>query len=128
VFQAGHNRTEYERALPSLVKFYALIRRGSDEDFPVDRAARLELEWWIVHRERAHRPRSDLDRALADLQAAIYREPAARFERHAKARADAMLLRDAGAGAGGVSERDWARIGELLDESWVSLATTVNSR
>jgi len=125
VFQKGHNRSEYERALPDLVKYYRLIRRASDEDFQVDRVARLELEWWIVHRERSQRPRADLDRALAELQVAIYREPAERFEPHAKARAEAMLLRDTSAEAGGVTERDWARIGELLDASWVSLAGVV---
>ena len=125
VFQAGHGRSEYERALPDLVDYYTLIRRGSDVAFPVDKAARLELEWWIVHRERAQHQQGDLDRALADLQAEIYQQPPARFENHARDRAEAMLLRDSRAEAGGVSDRDWTRIGALLDSSWVSLQAAV---
>ena len=36
VFQPGHNRAEYERALPDLVRFFALVRKGSETDFPVN--------------------------------------------------------------------------------------------
>src|SRR5438552_14400258 len=50
VFKEGHNRADYEKALPYLVKFYNSIREISDSPFDVDRAAKLELEWWIVQR------------------------------------------------------------------------------
>ncbi len=125
VFQRGLGRGDYFRALPDIRAFYRLIRRGSDVPFDVDQVARLELEWWIVHRESARHPAGDLERALADLQAALYREPADRFERHAGARAQAMRLRDARAAAGAVSPADWQRIGRLLDASWYSLRTAV---
>jgi hypothetical protein len=128
VFQRGHNRAEYELALPSLVRYYALIRRDSDVPFPVEKTARLELEWWIIHRERAHHAPGDLERSLAALQAAIYSRPEEAFAAHAKARAEAMLLRDADASGGIVSERDWDRIQSLLEESWVSLQTALVSR
>ena len=128
VFQRGHNRGEYERALPDLEAFYRLIRAASGAPFDAGKAARLELDWWIVHRERAARDPGDLERALATLQAEIYGDPAARFEDHARARAEAMLLRDARAGAGAVSEADWTRIGELLDTSWTSLRVAVAHR
>jgi hypothetical protein len=127
VFQRGHNRRDYELALPDLEAFYRLIRAGSDMPFDVHKAARLELEWWIVHRERGLAHPDELERALAALQAEIYREPAALFAAHAKARADAMLLRDARSKSGGVSEADWARISKLLDQSWTSLRTAVGS-
>src|SRR5581483_4712966 len=42
VFQRGHNRAEYEQALPDIVSFYALIRRGADAPFDVEKASRLE--------------------------------------------------------------------------------------
>jgi hypothetical protein len=83
------------------------------------------LEWWIIHRERAQHPPGDLVDALAALQAEIYQRPAASFAIHAQARADAMLIRDAKAESGGVTEADWRRIAELLDRSWVSLEETV---
>src|SRR6185436_18994691 len=50
-FKGGQNRQDYEKALPYLVSFYTAIHKVSDIQFDVDRAARLELEWWIVHRE-----------------------------------------------------------------------------
>jgi hypothetical protein len=124
-FQAGHSRVDYERALPDLRRYYALIREASTSDFDVQRTAALELEWWIIHRERAHHQPSDLYRSLAELQAEIYGLPAERFEEHARTRGEAMLLRDARAEDGSPSEADWQRIGALLDESWMSLRNVV---
>ncbi|HEY2015048.1 MAG TPA: hypothetical protein VGH38_16180 [Bryobacteraceae bacterium] len=127
VFQRGSGRAEYERALPDLRSFYALIRKGSSVPFDVEDAARCELEWWIVHRERSRHQPGDLEHALAALQARLYRRPEAAFEDHAKARADAMMLCDAGNAAGFVSEADWTRINVLLDRSWGSLRAVVSA-
>src|SRR5262245_47534182 len=51
VFKDGHDRAEYRRALPDLVAYYRAIRGISATPFDVASAARLELEWWIVHRQ-----------------------------------------------------------------------------
>lgn len=127
VFKDGLNRADYEKALPNLVRFYTAIRRVSNKSFDAERAARLELEWWIIHRERtSHRP-VDLGRALADLPAEVYGVPAERLIVHARLRAGAILTRDAKAQAGGLTEEDWARIEELLISSWQSLWKAVNS-
>lgn len=126
VFKDGRARADYERALPDLVNFYRSVRAVSDTDFDVERAARLELEWWIVHRERRRHGPEDLPRALADLQAEIFRAPAERFAEHARLRAEAMEIRDTKADAGGVNEEDWRRIDELLHLSWRSLHAAVN--
>jgi hypothetical protein len=99
------------------VDYYGLIRRASATPFDVQRVAELELEWWIVHRQRDRHAPGDLERALAEQQAAIYGRPAAEFQRHARLRAQAMLVRDAGG--------DWGRIAELLDRSWVALYDAV---
>ena len=114
IFKDGKQRSDYERALPNLVDFYRSVRDVSDTPFDVNRAARLELEWWIIHRERAKHAEEDLDRALAELQAEIYHVPVERVMDHARLRAEAMRIRDAKAEAGGVTEADWARIGDLL--------------
>ena len=125
VFKDGRNRADYEKALPNLVSFYTSIRNVSDIPFDIDRAARLELEWWIIHRERkTHKP-GDLDRALAELAAELYRLPVERAMEHARLRAEAMTIRDTRAEAGQVSETDWARIDQLLHESWRSLKEAV---
>lgn len=127
VFKDGRSRADYERALPDLVSFYHSIRAVSDTDFDVERAARLELEWWIVHRERRRHAPGELERALAELQAELFRLPAGRFAEHARLRAEAMEIRDTRADRGGVSEDDWRRIDELLRQSWRSLHAAVNS-
>jgi len=127
VFKQGRERKDYEKALPDLIKFYAEIRKLSDIPFDVDRVARLELEWWIIHRQRAEHKPGDLEKALAELQAEIYRVPLERMMEHGRLRAEAMTIRDNKAEAGGVSEEDWARINELLKESWRSLAKAVRS-
>lgn len=126
VFKRGRKRADYERALPSLRRYYSMLEQISDSRFDVARVAQLELEWWIVHRERHLHDPSDLPRALAELQAAIYRLDAARFAEHARLRAEAMTLRDDTAAATGVSNADWARIEELLRGSFRALYTTVN--
>jgi len=126
IFKDGKQRSDYEKALPELIEFYTAIREISDIPFDVNRVAHLELEWWIIHRERAKHPEGDLDRALADLQAEIYHVPAESLMEHARLRAEAMRIRDSKAEvAGKVTEEDWARIGELLRRSWRSLFNAV---
>ena len=127
VFKKGKQRSDYEKALPDLVKFYQSIRKMSDIPFDVDRAARLELEWWIIHRERAKHAPGELERALADLQAEIYGIPVERLMEHGRLRAEAMTIRDIKAETGGVTEADWAKIDELLHQSWRSLSTAIKA-
>src|SRR3979409_1574312 len=127
VFKQGQQRSDYERALPDLVKFYDAIRKMSDIPFDVDRAARLDSEWWIIHRQRAQHAPSDLDRALAELQAELYRVPVERVMEHGRMRAEAMTIRDTKAETTGVTEEDWAKINELLRQSWRSLAQAVKN-
>src|SRR2546425_3530573 len=84
VFKEGKQRSDYEKALPDLIKFYSAVRKMSDIPFDVDRAAQLELEWWIIHRQRAQHAPGDLDRALAALQAELYRVPVDRVMEHGR--------------------------------------------
>lgn len=126
VFKDGKSRADYEKALPDLVSFYAEIRAVSSTPFDVEKAARLELEWWIIHRERDRHDPNDLVVALAELAAEVYQQPAANFMEHARLRAEAMTIRDTKAAAGGVTEEDWARIDLLLHESWRSLHEVVS--
>lgn len=125
VFKDGKERADYEKALPDLIKFYSYLHNMSDIDFDVYKVAKLELEWWIIHRERAQHAPGDLARALAELQAAIYNVPVERLMEHGRLRAEAMTIRDTKAEQDGVTEADWAKINELLKQSWGSLAQAV---
>lgn len=121
IFQPGHERADYLRALPDIEAYYKLILDSSTTRFDVDSVSKAELEWWIIHRQRAQHAPGDLANSLAELQARIYGEPASRFREHAETRAEAMLFRDERALANDVSEDDWRKIGELLDKSWMAL-------
>ena len=122
-----NSRADYEKALPDLLKFYADVRKVSNVPFDTERAAHLELEWWIIHRQRAQHAPGDLDRALAELQAELYRVPVERVMEHGRLRAEAMTIRDTKAETTGVTEEDWAKINQLLRQSWRSLAQAVKN-
>ena len=121
VFKNGRNRADYERALPYLECYFQAIRDISTVPFNVRRAARLELEWWIVHRERGKHADGDLPLALAEAGAELYQVPADNLIAYAVYRADAMKIRDTKAAAGGVTEDDWRQIESNLQTSWQSL-------
>jgi len=127
IFKEGRSQQDYEKALPDLVKFYSAIRDISDIPFDVDRVARLELQWWIIHRERWKRPPGELEKALAELQSAIYGVPVERLMEHGRLRAEAMKIRDTRAEGGDVTEEDWKNINDLLRQSWRSLAEVVKN-
>jgi hypothetical protein len=127
-FKDGKTDRDYEKALPDLIKFYGAIRKMSDIPFDVDRVARLELQWWIIHRERWKRQPDELPKALAELQAAIYGVPVDRLMDHGRLRAQAMAIRDKKADDGeAMTEEDWTKINDLLRQSWRSLAQAVKS-
>lgn len=127
VFKDGSSRSEYERALPALTRFYSAVNRISTTPFDESKAAQLELEWWIVHRQREQYGQEALARALADLQTELFRLPADRFSKHGQLRAEAMTLRDTKWDAGGMAETDWSKIHELLRGSWQDLWTQLHS-
>jgi hypothetical protein len=127
VFQLGSVRPDYERALPLLERYYAAIRTVSDVPFDPAGAARLELEWWIVHRHPDDHPPGELQRSLAALAAELYQVPAGRLALHAERRAAAMTVRDRLAGAGGLAAADWDRIEDVLRVAWRSLAEQVRN-
>lgn len=121
VFKDGRDRSDYERALPDLVRYYGMIRRVSTTPFDVERVARLELEWWIVHRQRDRHTEADLARALAAAAAALYRAPLSSMAEYARWRTEAMVIRDTRAAQGGVTDADWRRIERHLQTSWRAL-------
>lgn len=76
-------------------RFYALVKRVHNEDFDVDEAARLEVNWWVVHRRLfGQTDNQRLVDALTELYAATYRVPPARVRQAAFHRAQAMVYSD----------------------------------
>jgi hypothetical protein len=128
VFQVGSSHDDYRRALPYLERYYAGIRTVSEVPFDPRRAAALELEWWIVHREVEDHPPGDLEHALAELAAELYQVPAERLWTHAARRAEAMTIRDRTSRREvGVLDDDWDRIEAVLWVAWKALADEVRT-
>ena len=124
-FKDGHQRSDYEEALPALQRYFDTIRNTTSLDFDTQQAAALELEWWIVHREAINYPRDALGQACAEVAAYIYRLPLDSTLEHGRLRAAAMVLRDVRGDAGEVTDADWMQIEALLRQSYQSLHRAV---
>jgi hypothetical protein len=125
LFDRGRARSEYERVVPHLTSYFAAIQRVDRADFDPSRVARLELEWWIVRRQRTERPPEDLEMAIAAVDGAMYDVSPELLVSHAQLRAEALAVRDAGTSVGGVQAVNWQQVEELLRESWVALKNVV---
>ena len=126
-FKEGKARSDYEKALPALKTYFTLIRNTGNSRFDVEHTAALELEWWIVHRQRDHYLPGALASACAAAAAALYMVPVNSTFEFGRLRAQAMLLRDAREEAGSVTEDDWATIESLVRQGYVSLVRAVKT-
>ena len=76
-------------------RFYGLVKRVDHENFDVEQAARLEVNWWVVHRQNFLKEDSQpLVEALIDLYVATFRLPRERVYDAAFRRAEAMRYSD----------------------------------
>lgn len=82
-------------AVQYMRRFYAFIKKVHREDFDVDEAARLEVNWWVVHRQLFGKTENEaLIDALAKLYSATYRVLYESVRRAATHRAQAMVYSD----------------------------------
>jgi hypothetical protein len=84
-------------------RFYALLRLGHGAPDDPARAARLEVDWWAVHREHQRGADGDAEplvAALARLYAYLYRAPESDVRPAAQLRAKAMDISDEWVAAG----------------------------
>jgi hypothetical protein len=126
IFKDGHSRADYAQALPSLDSYFGAIGSIGNISFNVQRVAQLELEWWIVHRDRNDYPPGALQQACAEAAAALYQVPVDSTMEHGRLRAAAMIIRDARAASGEVTDKDWLLIESLLEGSYESLHRVVS--
>jgi hypothetical protein len=103
----------------TMERFYAMLKRRHGEAFDPATAARLEVEWWRVHREHQHAEQDEdegpLVDALAALYAYVYEAPEPDVRVAAEQRALAMRYSDQWVGEG----RDLAS--PLIDEERAAL-------
>ena len=120
VFKDGKSRNDYEKALPYLQKYYKEINDISKTSFHVASAARTELEWWIIRREREIHPPSEWENLLTQTASVVYHRPAETFRTYAGLRVQAMLLRDEKGNS--ITDSDWKNINSLLLKAWQAFA------
>lgn len=115
------------RAEAYMRRFYSYIKRIHGEAFDVDQAARLEVRWWVVHRELFGRAENQpLVNALTELYAATYGVEPARVREAALRRAEAMIYSDRWVNEGRVAGSPLlARVEAELLKSYAALRAAV---
>jgi hypothetical protein len=108
-------------------QFYAYIKEPLGAKYDVNEAAKLEVAWWAVHRNRDQYPdHSALAPALAVTYAEVYQMPAERMLPAGEARAAAMDLSDRWIREGKDPNSPLLeQIATLLVQSYTSLSAAV---
>jgi hypothetical protein len=117
-FQPTRSRAEAQTALPTLERYFAVMRAHGGEAFDPKEAARLELDWWQLRREDA--PPFVYGLAIARTTSAIYGVDNEELRRAGMLRARMMSYRDE-RGNGRMQESDWLLIENGLVLSYEAL-------
>lgn len=116
IFKEGTSRESYNKALPYLNQYFATLNNLSEIPINVKKMAELELEWWIIRRERKLHPPAEWSDILANEASLMYSLSIEKFKPYADKRVEAMLLRDEKGDS--ITEADWEKIDLLCIESW----------
>jgi hypothetical protein len=99
---APYHDNDPDEARRLMTRFYGLAG-GGGSDFDAREAARLEVEWWRIHRDLQHAVGGDtaaLGRAVAELYAYTYDRPIVALRESGEWRAEAMRICDTWVAAG----------------------------
>ena len=109
-------------------RFYGYVRRLHGETFDVEQVARLEVNWWVVHRQLFGQAENQpLVEALTDLYAATYGLDPALVRPAAAARAEAMLYSDEWVNTSKASGHPLLpKVQEALHRSYAALRAAVD--
>ena len=122
-FRKNTRTKDYTKSLKDLEAFYVYIHKHSLENFEAKQMAKLELEWWLVHRYPKQYSQS-LEEALAQAMATLYNIKPQPLIGYAKFRAQAMHIRDIATWQT-KTEPDWQKIENLLLKSYEELKKAV---
>jgi hypothetical protein len=115
------------RAEQYMWRFYSLLKRLHGEAFDPSQVARLEVNWWVVHRQLFGQAENQpLVEALTALNAAFYGVEPARVREAAVYRAEAMIYSDRWVNEGRVSGSPLiGQVEEALVRSYTALSVAV---
>ncbi len=116
------------RAEAYMRRFYQFIKNVHREDLDVDRAAKLEVNWWIIHRKLFGNPENqELVDALTALYAEAYGVEPAKVREAAHHRALGMLYSDQWVNAGKPADSPLlAQEEEALHKSYAALREAIH--
>lgn len=118
VFKRGKKRADYVKALRWLVPFYKKAQQVHNGQWQAEEVARLELEWWIIHRhEFGPGNTAKLESGLAQLASQLYHIPVRNLQNYGEYRAQAMLISD------GINQRK--NNGEVFEPNWKGIETAL---
>jgi hypothetical protein len=118
---------DISRAEAYMRRFYAFIKKIYGTDFDSDQAARLEVNWWVVHRQLfGQTDNQPLVEALTDLYAVVYGVEPARVREAAYRRAQAMIYSDRWVAQGCTANSPLLdQVEQALIKSYTALAEVV---
>src|ERR1041384_477577 len=89
------------RAIAYVRRFYQFIKNVHREDFDIEQAAQLEVNWWGIHRKLfGNEKNQELVEALTSLYEEVYGVELEKFKEAAYQRALGMLYSDLGVNQG----------------------------
>ena len=108
-------------------RFYQMIKDAHHEDFDVERAAQLEVNWWSVHRKLfGNAENHELIEALANLYVEAYGVDSPKLKEAAQGRAMGMLYSDLWVNEGKAAGSPWlVKEEQALYESYVLLKEAI---
>ncbi len=122
-FRINKDKENQERLLKRLTCFFKIMSKYSADAFDYNKAAELELRWWLVDRYPGRYTTSRED-ALAEAMGVVYRVKPRSLEKYAQYRRAAMVLYDKAEDEH--KQVDWKEIGSLLKMSFQSLHVAVH--
>ena len=121
-FRLKRGREDYNKVLKHLTRYYKIVSDHSLEPFDYKKTAKLELEWWDIHRYPKKYKKS-LEQSLAENMAVVYKTDAAKLKDYAHWRAKAMMLPNHTSDEEEPTE--WKKVKILLLKSWHSLHSAI---
>ena len=122
-YRLRKGREDYKKTLSNLTKYEKILSEHSIQPFDYEKVARLELEWWDIHRYPKKYKKS-LEASLAETAAVMYGVKPASLAEYANPRAKAMMIPNH-KGDKQKIKPDWQKVESLLIKSWRSLHRSV---
>jgi hypothetical protein len=124
-YRRTKDHENYEKVLKDLTKYYQVLSSHCTLPFDYKEAAKLELEWWDIHRY-PEKYKKSLEISLAEAAAVVYGVNPKNLKDYAHYRAVAMMIPNHTGDKGKTdSDKDYKEIESLLAKSWQSLYNTV---